>query len=81
MEPVEPVLKIIYQSNTYRKDFSWPHFDGEPKVQEKQQVKQHFHVATRGTSPDVTKVFYVWAYSGFIETQSNLRRNKLLRTS
>ena len=33
-EPVEPVLKNIYQSNTYRKDhilmMSWPHFDDEP---------------------------------------------------
>ena len=41
MEPVEPVLKNIYQSNTYRKDSSWPHFDDEPSVQEKQQVKDH----------------------------------------
>ena len=39
MEPVEPVLKNIYQNNTYRKDLSWPHFDNEPRVQEKQQVK------------------------------------------
>ena len=40
MEPVEPVLKNIYQNNTYRKDLSWPHFDDEPRVQEKQQVKE-----------------------------------------
>ena len=39
VEPVEPVLKNIYQSNTYRKDLSWPHFDDESRVQEKQQVK------------------------------------------
>ena len=39
VEPVEPVLKNIYQSNTYRKDLSWPHFDNEPRVQEKQQVE------------------------------------------
>ena len=39
VEPVEPVLKNIYQSNTYRTDLSWPHFDDEPRVQEKQQVK------------------------------------------
>ena len=39
MEPVEPVLNNIYQSNTYRKDLSWPHFDDEPSDQEKQQVK------------------------------------------
>ena len=28
-------LDDIYQSNTYRKDLSWLHFDDEPKVQEK----------------------------------------------
>ena len=39
MEPVEPVLKNIIQSNTYRKDLNWSHFDDEPRVQEKQQVK------------------------------------------
>ena len=27
------------KSNTYRKDFSWLHFDDEPRVQERQQVK------------------------------------------
>ena len=39
VEPVEPVLKNIYRSNTYRKDLSWPLFDDEPRVQDKQQVK------------------------------------------
>ena len=39
VEPVEPVMRNIYQSNTYRKDLSWPHFNDEPRVQEKQQVK------------------------------------------
>ena len=29
----------IYQSNTYRKNLSWLHFDDEPRVQEMQQVK------------------------------------------
>ena len=28
-----------FQSNTYRKELSWPHFDDEPRIQEKQQVK------------------------------------------
>ena len=27
------------QSNTYRKDLSWLHFDDEPSFQERQQVK------------------------------------------
>ena len=39
MEPVEPVLKNIYQNSTNRKELSWPHFDDEPRVQENQQVK------------------------------------------
>ena len=38
------------QSNTYRKDLSWLHFDNEPMVQERQKVK--CQVATRSTSPD-----------------------------
>ena len=38
VELVEPVLKNIYQSNTCWKDLSWPHFDDEPRVQEKLQV-------------------------------------------
>ena len=29
----------IYQSNTYRKDLSWLHFNDEARVQERQQVK------------------------------------------
>ena len=40
MEPVEPVKKNIYQSNTYRKDLSWLHFTNEPRVEEKHQVKE-----------------------------------------
>ena len=39
MEPVEPVQKNICQSNTYREDLSWAHFEDEPRVQKKQQVK------------------------------------------
>ena len=40
VEPVEPVLRNIYQSsNTYRNDLNWPQFNDEPGVQEKQQVK------------------------------------------
>ena len=31
-------MRNIYQSNTYRKDLNWPHFDGEPTVKEKHQV-------------------------------------------
>ena len=31
-EPVEPVPKNTCQSNTYRKDLSWLHFDNKPTV-------------------------------------------------
>ena len=30
VELAEPVQINIYQSNTYRKDLSWFHFDNEP---------------------------------------------------
>ena len=38
MAPVKPVQINIYESNTYRKDLSWLHFDDEPWVQKRQQV-------------------------------------------
>ena len=37
VEPVAPVQ--MNQSDTYRKDLSWLHFDNESRVQERQQVK------------------------------------------
>ena len=40
MEPVEPIQVNIYHSNTYRKDLSWQHFNDEPRVQVRQQVKE-----------------------------------------
>ena len=39
VEPIEPVQMNIYQSNTYRKDLIWQHFDDAPRVQVRQQVK------------------------------------------
>ena len=39
VEPVEPIQMNTYQSNTYRKDLSWLHFDDEPRVQERWQEK------------------------------------------
>ena len=39
VEQAEPVQINMYQSNTYRKDLSWLHFDDEARVQERQQVK------------------------------------------
>ena len=39
VEPVKSVQMNIKQSNTYRKDFSWPDLDDKRRVQKKQQVK------------------------------------------
>ena len=39
VEPIEPVQMNIYQSSTCVKDLGWLHLDSEPRVQEKQQVK------------------------------------------
>ena len=81
----------IYQSNTYRKGFSCLHFNDEPRVQEKQLVKDQqscifvFVVylkilsSNKGTSPDMATVFHAWPYCRFIEILSNLRRKKLLK--
>ena len=46
VEPVQPVQMNTYQSNNYRKDLNWLYFDGEPIVQERQQVKdQQFYIS------------------------------------
>ena len=41
MELVEPVQMKLYESNTYRKDLSWLHFDDKSRVQDGQQVKEN----------------------------------------
>ena len=78
----------IYQSSKYRKDFRYLHFDNEPRVPKRQQVKDWqscisifvaYLAKTRGTSPDMATVFYTWAYGRFIKIQINLRRKKLHR--
>ena len=68
MEPVEPSQMNIYQSNTYRKDLSWLHFNNEPKFQKRQQMKGQqsyisifiayltFKIAARSTISDMTTV-------------------------
>ena len=38
VEAGQLVQMNIYQSNTYTKDLSWPHFIDDPRVQERQQV-------------------------------------------
>ena len=41
MELVEPVRINIYESSSYKKDLSWLNFHDEPRVQDRQQVKDH----------------------------------------
>ena len=91
---MESVQMNIYQSNTYRKNLSWLHFDDEPRFQERQQIKEQqpyisvfaayrtiFQKATRSNSPVMATVFHVWPYGRLIEIQSNLRRMKPHRTN
>ena len=54
VEPVQSVHMNIYQSNNYRKDLSWLHFDDEPRVQERQQVKnQQFCISVFVAYPTI----------------------------
>ena len=59
MEPPEPVQLYIYQSNTYREDLSWSHFDDEPKgfrelANEGPTVLHiRFQVVVRSTGPEM----------------------------
>ena len=46
MEQVKPVQKNIYHSNTHREHLSWLQFNDEPRVQERQQMKnQHSKIS------------------------------------
>ena len=76
-EPAEPVQMNVYQSTTYKKDLSWLHFDDEPRVQERQWVKdQQFYKSVfvaYPTIPHMTTVFHAWPYG--------LRRGKFHRTN
>ena len=91
MEPVEPVQMNIYQSNTYRKDLNWINFDNEPRVQEREKVKDqqswisifvaYLTISSRISCPDMTAVFHAWPYGKFIEIQSQFRRKKLHKTN
>ena len=76
----------ICQSNTYRKDFSWLHFDSESRVQKRQPVKNQqscvfafiVYLIFPGSS-DMTTVFHARLFLIFIEIRSNLRRKTLQR--
>ena len=66
MAPVKPVQINIYQSKTYRKDWSWLHFDDEPWAQERQQVKdQQFYISVFvGAASSMTySIVFILTYS------------------
>ena len=83
----------LYQSNTYRKDLSWLHFNDESRSQERQQEKEQqsclsdfVAYLTIPSSNQKHKsrhatVFHAWPYGRFLEIHSNLRRKKLHRTN
>ena len=90
MEPVHLVQMNIYQNNTCKKNLSWLYVDTEPRVEERQQVRDQqsyifvslvYLVAARSTRPDTTIVFHGRPYDRFVEIKSNLRRNELHRTN
>ena len=54
MEPVDPVQMNIYQSNTYGKDLSQQNFDDEPRIQEKQRVRDHYSEGP--STQDINKI-------------------------
>ena len=41
-------------------------------------VAEHFQVAPRSSSPDMTTIFHARPYGRFIGIESNLRRKKLI---
>ena len=94
MEPVDLVLENIYQSRSYRKHLIWPRFNDEPRVQEKQQVKNQqscifvfvAYVAilssNLGRQPRCEdSIPHILGHGRFTEIQSNFRRKKLHRTN
>ena len=55
----------IQQSNTYRKDLSWLHFDDDPRAQERQQVKdQQFYIFVFAAYPVIPSSNYVYEQPG-----------------
>ena len=58
----------IYQSNTYKNNFSWLDFDNEPRVQERQQVKdQQFYIL-------VSVAYVTYPYEGRVIRPIKLKK-------
>ena len=89
VEPVQSVQMNIYQSNTYRNELSWLHFNNELRIQERQQMLDHesyifvsvAHLAYPDGSLGMTRVYSARLYGRFIEMKNNFRRKILHRTN
>ena len=85
VETVQSVQMNIYQSNIYRKNLGWLHFDNEARCQVNVLqsyipvlvVYPNIQVATSSTKSVTKTVFCASSYSRFIEAPSNLKRKKL----
>ena len=70
----------IDQSNSYRKEFIWLHFDDESRVQVDQWVKDqksYRSVSVMSNSTDMTAVFRARSCGSLIKVKSSHRRKKL----
>ena len=48
-EPLQPVQVSIYQSNIFRKDIHWLHFEHEPRAQKRQHMEdQQSYISVSG---------------------------------
>ena len=85
------LIQVRWTWYTYRKGLGWLYFSDEPRVQERQQVKnQQSCILVFVAYPTIPisnlehqhrQQFHAWPYGRFVETQSNLRRKKLHRTN
>ena len=68
MEPAEPVQMNIYQSNIHRKDLSWLYFDGDRKLQERQQGEDHVGRHVDSNVREIFNCVITAMYSAIITT-------------
>ena len=81
----------IYQNNTYKKDLSQLHFDDEPRVQERQKVKDqqsytpisiaYLSYSSSSQEHQSRQVFHARLHGRFIEIKSNPRKKKMHETN
>ena len=72
----------MYQTNTYRNDIGWLHFNEEQALRVGLRPTYSFllfiqrvQVAAKSNSPDMTTVFHARLYNRYIEIRSKDERN------